>query len=62
MDEELKQPLLIAVLSFNIVFVAYQFLFNWFPNFTMFGAFIGALIGAVVGGGLFAAMYFLGRQ
>ena len=61
MDEQIKQPLLVSILVGNIVFVGYQFLFNWDP-FTYGSALLGLLIGAAVGGGIFAAMYFLGRE
>ena len=61
MDEQLKQPLLIGILVGNLVFVVYQVFFNWSP-FTTVGAIIGFLIGAIVGGGIFAAMFFMGRE
>ena len=61
MDEQIKQPLLVGILVANIVFVAYQVLFNLSP-FQFSSAVIGLLIGAAVGGGVFAAMYFIGRE
>ena len=60
--EETKQPLLAAVLAFNVVFMGYQFMFNWYPNFTLSGALLGALTGAVTGGAVFGVMYYIGRQ
>ena len=61
MDEQIKQPLLIGILVANIVFVGYQILFNLSP-FSFPSAMIGLLISAAVGGGVFAAMYFMGRD
>ena len=61
MDEQMKQPLLIGILVANIVFIGYQFIFNWNP-FTYSGALLGLLVGAAVGGGVFAAMFFMNRE
>ena len=62
MDEQLKQPLLIGIVVVNVVFVAFQFIFNWGPRFSYGGAMIGLLLGIAVGGGVFAAMYFFQRD
>ena len=61
MDEQLKQPLLVGVLIANIVFIAYQFLFNMNP-FSYSLAFLGLVIGVALGGAAFAAMYFLRKE
>jgi hypothetical protein len=45
-----KNTILIPVVVFNIVFMAYQFFFNWFESFTWGGLFIGLLVGAVAAG------------
>ena len=61
MDEQLKQPILVGVLVTNFVFIASQFIFNW--SWFMIGrAILGFLVGAAIGGGVFAAMYFMGRK
>jgi len=61
MDEQLKQPLLAGVLIANIVFIAYQLIFNMSP-FSYSKTFLGLVIGVVLGGAAFAAMYFLRRE
>ena len=61
MDEQLKQPLLVGILTANIVFIAYQFLFNMNP-FSYSVAFLGLVVGVALGGAVFAAMYFLSRE
>jgi len=62
MDEQIKQPLLLGVVVANVVFVTFQFIFNWGPKFSYGGAMIGLLLGLAVGGGVFAAVYFLQRD
>ena len=51
-----KNRILIPIVVFNIVFMAYQFFFNWFETFTWGGLFMGLLIGAVAAGITLGAM------
>jgi hypothetical protein len=54
-----KNTVLIPVVVFNIVFILYQFFFNWYESFTWGGLFMGLLVGAVAAGlayGVLAAL------
>ena len=48
--------ILLAIVVFNIVFMVYQFFFNWYGSFTWGGLFTGLLIGAAAGGLTFGVM------
>jgi hypothetical protein len=48
--------LLVPILVFNVVFVVYQYFFNWFDSFTWGGLFLGLALGAVAAGIAFGAM------
>jgi hypothetical protein len=48
--------LLVPILVFNIVFIVYQFFFNWFDSFTWGGLFMGLGLGAVAAAIAFGAM------
>jgi hypothetical protein len=52
MDNE-RNNVLIAVVVFNIVIIAYQYFFNWDP-FGWFRFILGALLAAAVAGAAFA--------
>ena len=52
---------LVPILVFNVVFVIYQYFFNWFDSFTWGGLFLGLLFGAVAAGVAFGAMMALKR-
>ena len=51
-----KNRILVPVVVFNIVFMVYQYFFNWFEAFTWGGLFLGLLLGAVAAGVTFGAM------
>lgn len=50
MDERQKQRVLMAVVAFNVVAMAYQFVFNTFPTFTYPKLLLAVGLGAVAGG------------
>ena len=62
MDEQMKQPLLVGVIAFNIMFMVYQFFLNWGQDFSYPKLGLALVLGLVVGGGAFAALYFMARD
>ena len=51
MDEGLKQQIMITFVTFNVVFMLYQFLFNWTADFTYTGVFLGIILGGLAAAG-----------
>jgi len=54
-----KNRILVPIVVFNLVFIFYQLLFNWYGSFTWTGLFIGLLAGivaAAIAFGVLAAM------
>lgn len=52
MDDNQKQRVMMAVLAFNFVIIAYQIFFNWQFSFLKF------LLGALIAGACAALAYF----
>lgn len=51
MDDALKQQVMITFVTFNIVFMLYQFLFNWTSEFTFGGVFMGLIVASAAAAG-----------
>ena len=62
MDEHIKQPLLAGIVVANLIFIGYQFFFNWGVEFNYPEVFLGLLVGLASGGIVFGAMFYMGRD
>ncbi len=61
MDDAQKNRVMTAVVVFNIVLIAFQFFFNWGPDFSWLNLALGALVAGVAGGAAYGAMTALGK-
>ena len=53
MDDQ-KNQIMIAVLTFNVVVMGYQFFFNWGENFGVGKLLLSIIVGCIAGGAAFA--------